>query len=102
MKRIAPQISVLRLPMRSAMVPPTSAPIMYADQHYAMTRTSCIMGRKMKRVAHEDQGGGDDTHVKAVKNASQSGDERDPPDEGLIHVRLASGWVVQLRFTYAE
>ena len=49
----------------------------------------------MERVAHEDQGGGDDTHVKAVKNTSQSSDERDPPDEGLIHVRLANGWVVQ-------
>ena len=42
MKRIAPQTSVLRLPMRSATVPPTSAPII-TPTSTAMTRTSCIM-----------------------------------------------------------
>jgi hypothetical protein len=49
----------------------------------------------MERIAHKDQGRGDDTHVKAVKNTSQSSNERDPPDEGLIHVRLAIEWFVQ-------
>jgi hypothetical protein len=56
----------------------------------------------MERIAHKDQGGGDDTHVKTVKNTSQSSNERDPPDEGLIHVRLAIEWFVQYVFTYAE
>ena len=42
----------------------------------------------MERVAHIDQRRGDDPHVKAVKNASQAGDERDPADKGLVHVRL--------------